>query len=96
MSNKFATNFWCTSSPERHDTRLEFDEVLRLVVNSKVVLEAMPNEFNGVKVRAGNRSVEPVDTFLTVPPLSIAAGVFRIIILLKPVTIWIIGFQEWK
>ena len=35
-------------------------------------------------------------TFFAVPPLSIAAGVFRIVVLLKPVTIWIIGFQKWK
>ena len=66
------------------------------ILNSKVVLEAMPNEFNGVKVRACSKSVEPVDTFFDVPPLSIAAGVFRIVVLLRPVTIWIIGFQEWK
>ena len=78
------------------DPRLEFGDVVQLVVNLKVVLEAMPNQFNGVKVRTCSRSVEPVDTFLAVPPLSITAGTFRIIILLKPVTIWIIGFQEWK
>ena len=82
--------------PEPCDSVNGFCFSVRLHDVSQEVLQFVPQQLNGVKVWRFSWCYPPIDVVFLEEGSRQSAGMFRIIVLLKPITVWEGFLNEWQ
>ena len=91
------TLFWCKlSSPKSFDTGNELLFVTWLDRVCQVILHVTPDSLNGIEIGGFGGSAPPVDSIVFKEFFGFAISMFRIVILLESMLLWVMGLYEGK